>query len=435
MVCASAMANKDQQITRASSATAPISLRKRIGIVLIFPIGYVILRRKKALYVAISSRNREVMNSSDSALDLDRRLMSLTPGASERNPMQSTGTAPDRHLRVMRVWLLVVAGLVVLTLLVGGATRLTESGLSIVEWKPVTGVWPPVNDEAWADEFAKYQASSQYKLLTRGMSLAEFKTIYWWEWSHRMLARLIGAVFLLPFLFFLWRGWIANRRLRLRLWTIFGLGAVQGAVGWWMVASGLNGRISVLPYRLAFHLTLACVIYAATLWTAQRLLPRPALRLPLRLRVEAIAILILVLLQIYLGALVAGLDAGLAYNTWPLIDGSFIPGWEHLAFLTPAWRNFFENVLTVQFDHRMTAYLLYAVIVLHAIDVLKSGRSSAALNGALLLASVALLQIVLGIVTLLNQAPIALALLHQGMAIAVLTVAALHAERVTAAPA
>jgi heme a synthase len=333
---------------------------------------------------------------------------------------------------VIRLWLLVVAALILTTLLVGGATRLTESGLSIVEWHPVTGVIPPLNADAWHSEFVKYQASPQYQLLNRGMSLGEFKTIFWWEWTHRLLGRLIGAAFLLPFLWFLWRGWIKERALRVRLWTIFGLGAFQGAVGWWMVASGLHaGRVNVLPYRLAFHLTLACVIYVATVWTAQRLAARVPLGLPSRLRLEAIAILLLTLCQIYLGALVAGLHAGLAYSTWPLIDGSFIPGWAHLMVLTPGWTNFFENVLTVQFDHRMVAYLLGALAAWHLVDVIRSKKNNAALNGALLLAGLMLAQIALGIVTLLAQAPISLALLHQGVAMAVLTIAALHAERMS----
>jgi cytochrome c oxidase assembly protein subunit 15 len=158
---------------------------------------------------------------------------------------------------IVKAWLYAVAALMVLTLVVGGATRLTESGLSIVEWKPVTGVVPPMSQAAWQAEFGKYQKIPQYRELNRGMSLDQFKTIYWWEWTHRLLARLVGAAFLLPFLYFLWRGWI-EPPLRTRLWTLFGAGALLGAVGWWMVSSGLAGRVSVSQYRLAFHLTLAC---------------------------------------------------------------------------------------------------------------------------------------------------------------------------------
>src|SRR5215208_4519483 len=233
--------------------------------------------------------------------------------------------------RAVRLWLLAVAGLMVVTLLVGGATRLTESGLSIVEWKPVTGVVPPLDAGAWQTEFEKYQAIPQYRERNAGMSLDEFKTIYWWEWTHRALARLVGAAFLLPFLWFLWQGSI-EPSLRRRLWTIFGLGAALGAVGWWMVSSGLADRVSVSQYRLAFHLTLACAIFAAILWTARGLKHRVAADVPPRLRASAAALMVLVLLQIYLGALVAGLDAGLVFNTWPEIDGALIPAAERLLF-------------------------------------------------------------------------------------------------------
>src|SRR5450432_2481401 len=164
-------------------------------------------------------------------------------------------SVPDFRLRAVRLWLLGVAALIFLTLVVGGATRLTESGLSIVEWKPVTGVLPPLSAPAWQTEFQKYQAIPQYRELNRGMSLDQFKVIYWWEWTHRLLARLIGAAFLLPLLFFLWRGWI-TRDLQMRLWLIFALGAFQGAAGWWMVSSGLTVGVNVSQYRLAFHLTL-----------------------------------------------------------------------------------------------------------------------------------------------------------------------------------
>ena len=173
---------------------------------------------------------------------------------------------PQTHRRAVVLWLVVVAALMFVTLAVGGATRLTGSGLSIVEWKPVTGVMPPLDEPGWQAEFEKYKTIPQYRERNPGMTLEEFKIIYWWEWSHRMLARLVGVVFLLPFLWFLWRGWI-EPHLQARLWTIFGLGAVLAAVGWWMVASGLTDRVSVSQYRLAFHLTLACAILAAVIWT------------------------------------------------------------------------------------------------------------------------------------------------------------------------
>jgi cytochrome c oxidase assembly protein subunit 15 len=331
---------------------------------------------------------------------------------------------------IVKAWLYAVAALMVLTLVVGGATRLTESGLSIVEWKPVTGVLPPMSQEAWQAEFAKYRQIPQYRELNRGMSVDQFKTIYWWEWSHRLLARLVGAAFLLPFLVFLWRGWI-EPPLRLRLWTLFGAGAMLGAVGWWMVASGLAGRVSVSQYRLAFHLTLACTIYAAILWTARNLSAYGSQPAPRRLRATAAGLVLLVLVQIYLGALVAGLDAGLSFNTWPLIDGALIPSADRLWFETPLWRNVFENALTVQFNHRMVAYALWLVATLHAVDVVRSRSGGATVNGALALASAVTLQAGIGIVTLLHQAPLPLALLHQVAAIVLLTIAVVHAERLS----
>lgn len=348
--------------------------------------------------------------------------------------MPSLAPCPGTRRRAIRLWLLAVAALMFVTVVVGGATRLTESGLSIVEWKPVTGVVPPLNGSAWQAEFDKYKTIPQYGERNAGMSLDEFKTIYWWEWTHRLLARLVGAAFFVPFLWFLWRGWI-EPPLRARLWMIFGLGAVLGLVGWWMVASGLSGRVTVSQYWLAFHLTLACVIFAAILWTAQGLLPRPDIVAPPRIRAGALAVLALVVVQIYLGALVSGLRAGLIYNTWPLIDGSLVPEGSRLFFNAPLWRNFFENTLTVQFDHRMMAYATELVVLLHAIDVARTLRGGPVLTRVLALASAVTLQAALGIATLLHQAPLALALPHQAMALAVLAIAVIHAERLARAPA
>lgn len=342
--------------------------------------------------------------------------------------MSHVPSSVPAHPRAVRLWLIAVAALMVVTVLVGGATRLTESGLSIVEWKPVTGVLPPLDARSWQAEFDKYKTIPQYRERNAGMSLDDFKTIYWWEWTHRMLARLVGAAFLLPLLWFLWRGEL-EPRLRARLWTIFGLGAALGAVGWWMVASGLTEGVRVSQYRLAFHLTLACAIFAAILWTAQGLLPRANVPAPARIRASALVLLALVLVQIYLGALVSGLRGGLIYNTWPLIDGGLMPPNSDLFFAAPWWRNFFENALTAQFDHRMVAYALWLLALLHAADVARARRRGAALTGALALAAAVTLQAALGIETLLYQAPLALALLHQAGAIAVLAIAVVHAER------
>lgn len=340
-------------------------------------------------------------------------------------------TLAENRLRLVRLWLLVAAGMILLTLIVGGATRLTESGLSITEWKPVTGVLPPLSHAEWQAEFQKYQAIPQYRELNEGMSLGGFQVIYWWEWTHRLLARTTGVVFLLPFLFFLWRGDIP-KHLRTRLWTIFGGGAALGAVGWWMVASGLAGsdRVNVSQYRLAFHLTLACAIYAAIVWTAFELVRPRLAAVPGRLRGTALALMGLLLLQIYLGALVAGSGAGHAYDTWPTIDGALIPAWSSLFHYTPAWRNLFENTLTVQFDHRMLAYAIWLVALLHAGDAWRAG----ALRGsALTLAGMITAQAALGIATLLAGDPLELALAHQVFAVLVFTAAIVHAQRLAGA--
>ncbi len=335
---------------------------------------------------------------------------------------------PHRRTRAIKLWLYVVAAFVLAMVLVGGATRLTESGLSITEWRPVMGTLPPLSEAQWQAEFQKYQAIPQYRALNAGMSLDAFKTIYWWEWTHRLIGRTVGMVFLLPFLWFLWWGWIVAG-LRGRLWAIFGLGALQGAVGWWMVASGLADRIEVSQYRLATHLVLACVIYVALIWTAQRLDEQRALSVPPRIRLSALGLLVLVLAQIYLGALLAGLRAGYAYNTWPLIDGALVPNAGRLFFNVPVWRNFFENPLTVQFDHRMLAYAIFVIAILHGLDVAGSLKRGPALSNAAVLVAAVMLQAGLGIWTLLMVVPIDLALAHQTMAMVVLTVATINAAR------
>ena len=312
--------------------------------------------------------------------------------------------------------------------LVGGATRLTESGLSIVEWKPVTGTLPPLTHAQWAQAFEGYKTIPQYRELNAGMSLDEFKTIFWWEWSHRLLGRVIGVAYLLPFLWFLWRGAL-SADLKRRLWVIFGLGALQGAVGWWMVASGLTQRVEVSQLRLATHLVLALLIYAAIVWTLRRLGERPPSVAPSRLKITGVVLLALTFVQLYLGALVAGLRAGRVYNTWPEIDGALIPSAARLWFEAPWWRNLFDNTLTVQFEHRMVAYALFALAILHALDAIRSRAGTAVSNGALWLAAAITLQAVLGILTLLHQVPIVLALTHQAVAIVVLTLAILQVER------
>jgi cytochrome c oxidase assembly protein subunit 15 len=342
-----------------------------------------------------------------------------------------TGLISHHSPRAVRWWLITIAALIAIMVLVGGATRLTESGLSIVEWKPVAGTLPPLNDAQWREAFEGYQTIPQYRELNAGMSLDEFKTIFWWEWSHRLLGRFIGIAYLLPFLWFLWRGALSTD-LKRRLWIIFGLGALQGAVGWWMVASGLTQRVEVSQLRLATHLVLALSIYAATVWTLRRLSKRQSVIASPRLKITGLVLLALTFVQLYLGALVAGLRAGRVYNTWPEIDGALIPSAERLFFEDPWWRNLFDNTLTVQFEHRMVAYTLLALAILHAVDAVRSRAGTAAVNGAVLLAVAIALQAALGIQTLLQQVPILLGLAHQAMAIVVLTLAVLQAERLGA---
>jgi cytochrome c oxidase assembly protein subunit 15 len=263
------------------------------------------------------------------------------------------------------------------------------------------------------------------------MSLSEFKSIFWWEWSHRLLGRVIGMAYFLPFLWFLWRGYLSGE-LKRRLWGIFALGGLQGVVGWWMVASGLSERVEVSHYRLATHLVLALLIFAAIVWTLRRLTDRPPAAANRRLKITSVVLLALTFVQLYLGALVAGLRAGRVYNTWPDIDGGFIPSAARLFFDEPWWRNLFDNTLTVQFEHRMTAYALFAIAVLHAVDAIRSRADGAVIRGALWLVAVITLQATLGILALLNQVPIDLALTHQAVAIAVLTFATIQAERLAA---
>ena len=316
--------------------------------------------------------------------------------------------------------------MIFLMVVIGGITRLTWSGLSITEWQPVMGALPPLSAADWQAEFAKYQATAQYKLLNAGMSLADFKTIFLWEYAHRLWGRLIGFVYLLPFLYFLMRRQIP-RPLAWPLAGIFALGACQGALGWWMVESGLAERIEVSQYRLTAHLALALVIYAATLWTALGLLEPPPSRpqaggpptAPMRRGVEIV--LVLVSLTIVAGGFVAGLNAGLIYNTFPLMDGRFVPA--GYAQLSPFIRNWFENVAAVQFDHRLLAESTVAsVIGLWWIGwrIHLPGPARPALHALL---AMALVQLSLGISTLLLVVPVPLAAAHQAGAVLLLTAA------------
>jgi cytochrome c oxidase assembly protein subunit 15 len=330
----------------------------------------------------------------------------------------------DLHNRALvRGWLYVVLLVLFALVLVGGATRLTESGLSITEWQPIHGVIPPLNDAEWQEEFQRYQQIPQYTELNKGMGIEAFKSIFWWEWAHRLLARSVGLVFALPLLVF-WATRRIERGLGPKLVGILLLGGLQGAIGWWMVASGLVDRVAVSQYRLATHLTLAALIFTATMVVARGLAPHSEPAADRSTQRLAGVIVLLALIQIYLGGLVAGLDAGLSYNTWPLMDGKIIPG--DLLILEPAWRNFFESPKTVQFVHRLGAYTVFAVALWHMIATRRRLPGSTHARRATLLFVLVLVQASIGIGTLLMHVPLHMALTHQGFALIVLGFAAAH---------
>ncbi|MCO5127573.1 MAG: COX15/CtaA family protein [Rhodobacteraceae bacterium] len=347
---------------------------------------------------------------------------SETRGAAPQGGMIDAGKRGARG--AIRIWLFILFALVVAMIAVGGLTRLTDSGLSITEWRPVTGALPPLSDADWQVEFAKYQASPEYRLQNSHMDLAAFKSIFWWEWGHRQLGRVIGVVWAVGFLFF----WAARRiptGWTRRLLGLGVLGGLQGAIGWWMVASGLSGRmVDVASYRLATHLGLAFAILGLIAWYALSL-SRPEAQLMQARRSRegklfslSTGLMHLAFVQILLGALVAGIDAGRAFPTWPLMGESFFPS---DAFYVPeggaVWRAFFENPGLVQFVHRMAGYL---TLVFGAV-VWWRGRGSAhpLTRGAFDLVAVVLLaQVTLGIVTVVHAAPLGLGLAHQLGAVA-----------------
>lgn len=333
-----------------------------------------------------------------------------------------TAAAP----RAVRHWLLVLALLVIAMASVGAATRLTGSGLSITEWRPVTGAVPPLSAADWEHEFAKYRGSPQYDLVNRGMSLEAFKTIYAWEWGHRFLGRLIALAFLGPLVVFWWRGML-TRGLVAGLVALGGVGALQGAVGWIMVASGLQpGMTAVAPVKLMLHLVLASLILAGLVWLAAGVAPRRVEPVRPRLRRTAGALAGLILLQVALGGLVAGARAGFTYNTWPLMDGMLVPPASALFVGTPLVENVFDNVLLVQFNHRIVAYLILIATVLHLADARRTAPGSGALRRATALAGLAAAQGVLGVVTLLLVVPIWAGLAHQALGLSILAMAVIH---------
>ncbi len=317
--------------------------------------------------------------------------------------------------RPVAVWLFALTALVAAMVLLGGATRLTDSGLSITEWAPVTGALPPFGEAAWRAEFEKYKQIPEYGFVNWGMSLAEFKTIYWWEWAHRLMGRVIGLAALLPLIFFAARGAI-SRSLGLKLAGVVVLIGAQGALGWWMVASGLTERVDVSQYRLAAHLGLAVALFGLLLWLALDYSNKRRAK-PLKLAPWAATLSLAVYGQIILGAFVAGLRAGGDYNTWPLMDGALVP----VGYFAegPRFLDLFETVAATQFNHRLGAYLVAAAAVAFWLAARRSDIAPVARALALAVAA----QAVLGIVTVLNATPIALGLAHQAGALFVFATA------------
>ncbi len=325
--------------------------------------------------------------------------------------------ALPRSGRPVALWLWSLAALVFLMVVVGGATRLTESGLSITEWKPVTGVIPPLSQADWMAEFEKYKQIPQFSALFPDMDLSGFKFIYVWEWSHRLIGRLLGFVLLIPFIGF----WVAGRlsnALKLKMLGIFALGGLQGFVGWWMVSSGLSDRVEVAQERLALHLLLASLTFACLVWLAASVGRKSDAAAPSGLRRFGSLVILVTFAQIGLGALVAGLRAGRVYNTWPLMDGAFIPPNEVLTSLTPLWRNLTDNVALVQLDHRLVAYTLLALAAIQAVIAARYGGRIAL--RAFIFLGLVVAQAALGIATLLLAVPLWAGLLHQAFAMLVL---------------
>jgi heme a synthase len=327
--------------------------------------------------------------------------------------LSRTSFAHDR-LRPVRIWLYALAAFVLLMVVVGGITRLTESGLSITSWKPLSGTLPPLNDAQWQAEWEAYKQIPQYSVLNSWMTIEDFKYIFFWEYLHRLLGRVLGVLFLIPFLVFL----VQKRftaQLALPLFGLFILGGFQGLLGWWMVSSGLTELTSVSQYRLAAHLTAASLLFIALIYVPRSLEPGRVggyVR-PFNMW-SAVLLLALLITQLAAGAFVAGLDAGMGYNTWPLMDGAIIPN--GLGVMQPLWRNLFENALTVQFIHRGIAYCIIAYVAVLVWRQYRAGGFDGVHGWLPRIGILVLVQVALGIMTLLHAVPISLAVGHQAMA-------------------
>jgi len=316
--------------------------------------------------------------------------------------------------RAVSTWLFIVAAMICLMILVGGTTRLTDSGLSITEWKPISGAIPPIGEAAWQEEFRLYQQTTEFQEQNFLMTLEEFRFIFWWEWGHRQLGRFIGLVFGLPLLFFWLRGDL-SARLKPRLLALLVLGGLQGVIGWWMVSSGLVDRTDVSQYRLATHLGMAFLLLGGVVWTAlDARFGAPPVRSGTMVR-WFLGLWGLVFLQIILGAFVAGLDAGRIFNTWPLMNGQLIPDGYlggHSVFAA-----IFESHAAVQLQHRWVAYLVAIMMGITAWRLYQEPRVSLK-PFLIVLPALTIGQIALGVATLLAVAPLGLSLAHQGGAIA-----------------
>jgi cytochrome c oxidase assembly protein subunit 15 len=334
-------------------------------------------------------------------------------------------TADDRAR--VRAWLVAVAGLVFLMVLVGGATRLTESGLSITQWKPVTGVVPPLSGQDWQAEFERYKQIPQYARLNPDMTLVGFKTIFWWEWSHRLLARIVGLAYILPALWFWARGAFKGALGR-QVAFATGLLALEPIVGWWMVSSGLSERTEVAQDRLALHLLIAAAVYGTLIYAAVGLSAQPRARASAGFAVASAAFAGLVYMQLGLGALVAGLRAGLIYATWPLMGDRFLPG---EAFPSPSAP--FDDPATAQFDHRLVGYAIVVFALVQAVVAMRSAPLAVGRRTAVL-AAVAALQAGLGIATLITGVPVPPALAHQAIALVLFGLAVAHWSATRSAP-
>ena len=349
-------------------------------------------------------------------------MIGTTRAVKTRRPVFSAASLSENTggSTPVAVWLFAVAAMVAAMVVVGGATRLTGSGLSITQWKPLIGALPPLSDAAWADVFRRYQATTQYAVVNHGMGLEQFKSIFWWEWSHRLLGRVVGLAFGLPLVIF-----ILARRLPRRLIpaciVLFVLGGLQGLVGWWMVKSGLEGRVSVAPERLATHLGLALLLLCALVWTGLEALAGPAPTMRARRDgwwIAAGLFVVGVYLQSLLGALVAGNHAGLLNSDWPLMTGRAIPSdyWQD-----GLWATLAHGVAAVQFNHRLTAYVLTVFAFGLAWRAARSTGAGRGLRGLVfVVAGVVTLQVALGVATLFSVVALPQALLHQLTAAALL---------------